>query len=130
MTLQEIFDKAYLGLASQNFKRSRIDSSEVFPGDTVFAGCRYRGPDGLKCAVGHLISDECYLASFEGRNADDLAIVQALRGSGAFSDAMFESGFLTELQSAHDRGCTAGEMRTLLDTFAQRHGLTIPPISP
>lgn len=120
-----MFDKAYLGLASQNFKRSRIDSSI-----TVFAGCRYRGPDGFKCAVGHLISDEYYLASLEGRNADDPAVVQALRGSGAFSDAMFESGFLTELQGAHDRGCTAGEMRILLDTFAQRHGLTVPPISP
>jgi len=28
--------------------------------------CRYRGPNGLKCAVGALLKDEYYRAEFEG----------------------------------------------------------------
>ena len=31
--------------------------------------CLYRGPNGLKCAAGHLISDEEYNPSMEGRGA-------------------------------------------------------------
>ena len=34
--------------------------------------CRYRGPDGLKCAVGVLIPDEEYRESLEGLSAENI----------------------------------------------------------
>lgn len=30
--------------------------------------CLYRGPDGTKCALGHLIPDELYTRDIEGKN--------------------------------------------------------------
>ena len=32
-----------------------------------FHGCQYRGPDGLKCAAGCLVSDKEYLPTMEGK---------------------------------------------------------------
>lgn len=46
MTPQEIFNTAYTGIIAQG--RQSLNKK----GD-----CRYRGPDGLKCAIGHLIDD-------------------------------------------------------------------------
>lgn len=47
MTAQEIFDKMYLHVVRQG--RPSIDSS---------GKCRYRGPDGLMCAAGILLTDK------------------------------------------------------------------------
>lgn len=53
-TNQEIFNKVAFHLLSQNKKsRTKIE-------------CLYRGPDGLKCAIGCLIPDEDYSSKFEG----------------------------------------------------------------
>lgn len=50
---QEVFDHVATHLIQQT---SRSESED---------GCRYRGPDGLKCAAGCLISDEEYSEDFE-----------------------------------------------------------------
>ena len=57
-TLQDAFDKMVRHLLSQG-KRSygNIPDEADHPGTE---GCLYRGPDGLMCAVGCLISDEDY----------------------------------------------------------------------
>lgn len=35
----------------------------------VQGNCMYRGPNGLKCAIGHLIPDELYSPEMEGMSA-------------------------------------------------------------
>lgn len=50
MTPQEIFDAAAIGVIKQG--RASVSG----PGGK----CLYRGPDGTKCAAGHLIPDEVY----------------------------------------------------------------------
>lgn len=54
MNNQEAFDKAVSGVLKQASKSFDFDH-----------GCRYRGPNGLKCAVGHLIPDEIYKPEME-----------------------------------------------------------------
>lgn len=55
MSRQEIFDKVWAGLKAQGFERSVVNDR-----------CRYRGPNGTKCAAGHLIPDEEYVTKMEG----------------------------------------------------------------
>jgi len=50
---QEIFDKVVLAVLEQG---SRAYGNR--PGDLSQMGCMYRTPDGRKCAVGQLLSDE------------------------------------------------------------------------
>jgi hypothetical protein len=54
MTPQEIFDTVALHLIAQGYQ------AEGVGGD-----CMYRAPDGSKCAVGCLITDEEYVPSME-----------------------------------------------------------------
>jgi hypothetical protein len=56
MTPQKVFDKVVLGLRAQGCK------SEM--GDL----CRYRGPEGTKCAAGLLIKNSEYSAGMETHN--------------------------------------------------------------
>jgi hypothetical protein len=57
--------------------------------------CRYRGPDGLKCAVGAIIPDEEYRESLEGlpaRQVQDL--VPSLQG--------LDDSMISTVQRIHD----------------------------
>lgn len=119
LSKQEIFNKAYRGLESQGFQRSaRRDR------------CLYRGPDGLKCAVGWLIPDEKY----EGRiemyvlNINELEFMEYLTpilGPLTPEDVIF----LRHLQSAHDQPAP-DDMKYALHRFASTHNLTIPTKEP
>ena len=40
--------------------------------------CRYRTEDGMRCAVGYLISDENYECSLEGKTADEDDVLRAV----------------------------------------------------
>ena len=60
MTAQEVFDKIVAHLRAQAAK-----SVQGF-------SCKYRGPNGTKCAVGCLIPDEQYRPEMEGIMVDDL----------------------------------------------------------
>lgn len=104
MTLQDYFTKAYLGLSSQGF----VKSSE---GDR----CLYRGPNGLKCAIGHCIPDYQYRFYFEGNSASN---VLELNGPLALK--------LNELQACHDFALSPEDMKSRLLTFAKIHDLEVP----
>lgn len=113
-TLQEAFDTAYLGVLRQG-RPSRALPLRSGP------LCLYRGPGGLKCAMGFLIDDET-AQKYEGVRADRVAY--CLRWSqklGQLADA---------LQGAHD---TAPPDDGFLPSFkdsaaevAKRFGLTVP----
>lgn len=70
MSLQEIFDTVASHLLTQNQRSVGYwvkceDSEESFFNDT---SCAYRGQNGLKCAVGVLISDQDYSPQIEGES--------------------------------------------------------------
>jgi len=119
---QEIFNKAYLGLKSQGFQRS---FGSYFVEKIPNVGCLYRGPNGRKCAVGHLIPDEAYSETLEGRRADSLLVVSAM-GFCAVNVIDGAGDFLTKLQRCHDECEEPETMKNNLIDFARSHNLTVP----
>lgn len=57
--VQKAIDTMYKGLAAQDWKPS------IFVGVGGDVKCKYRGINGRKCAVGHLIPDEQYKLELE-----------------------------------------------------------------
>lgn len=85
MTAQEVFDTVVRHLHTQG-KQAYDDG-----------GCRYRTDDGLRCAVGCLISDEEYVLNMEGNT------VALLLDEGLATPVMQEHyDLLRELQDVHD----------------------------
>ena len=58
---QELFNRVATHLLTQN-EQSMV--REDGPGGAVY--CKYRGPRGLKCAIGALIPDAAYRVQMEG----------------------------------------------------------------
>lgn len=89
MNKQQLFDKVATHLLTQ-MKQSKDGQS-----------CVYRSPNGNKCAVGCLITDEYYSRRLEGFNVNDDAVKDAVIGSvGRLSEASFN--MLYHLQAVHD----------------------------
>lgn len=110
-TNQEVFDAVWNGLASQGFQRS-----------IGYEGtCLYRGPDGLKCAVGHLIPDNLYDTDLEGKTVSQLIEAECL--VGVFGEEV-DTSFLFKLQQAHDT--SDGNMKEKLASVATSFGLNYP----
>ncbi|MBY3543639.1 hypothetical protein HFN71_28560 [Rhizobium laguerreae] len=114
---QEVFDAAYLGLATQGFAQSKSDQF----------GCAYRGEGGTKCGVGHLIPDDKYLYELEGLSADTPS-VSAVAGLSWQTEPL-----AIDIQGAHDGHdvdftVSPDQMRDRLAEVAAKHGLTIPEV--
>lgn len=92
---QHMFDVITKHLLTQ-MKQSRedIEGFESLPSSSG-AGCRYRGPHGLQCAVGCLIADSEYHEGLER------TIVEHLDFITEFEDEKLED-FLGRLQRIHD----------------------------
>lgn len=98
MTEQEIFNKVAAHLLTQKRPAKTAD------------GCRYRSRDGLKCAVGALITDEAYSADIEDRPCTSYVVLDAIRRSGIAigndEDTIYGDGgtvaLLRRLQVVHD----------------------------
>lgn len=89
--------EAILALLKQG-KRS-VDSNGM---------CKYRGPDGLKCIVGHMLSDEQYDPKMENLGVQSLVKRYEI-------DFGCDLTLLSSLQSAHD--CTQDE--TFVEDFKE-----------
>lgn len=116
LTLQEIFDKVAKHLLTQNAQ-------------SIAEGiCRYRDPEGRKCAVGCLIPDACYLPSIEGRTITEGQLSYAgplrrvLERSGIPTDKTTFS-LLRSLQGVHDDHAPA-DWPHRLKIVAEDHGLS------
>lgn len=122
-TLQQVFDDAYTGLASQGFRRSIGDKD-------IGAGCAYRGVSGLRCAIGHCIPDSKYHAELEGYTPTSSSEDHP-EGHPIFRDLFptVDCFDLLELQECHDYARSARSMQKKLEAFAESHGLAIPDIS-
>lgn len=106
---QELFDRISKHLLKQNAKSIDI------------GGCLYRGPNGLKCAVGAIIPDKKYSQTIEGSNVHDTEVVDCLptRYQG---DNSIE--FLYKLQKLHD--CAPVDLwKQRLEEIAKDEGLVV-----
>ena len=101
---QSIFDSVCQHLARQGM-----------PSVLPVKGCAYRGPDGLKCAVGFLLRDEELYPEIEGRTADMVDLPPRLRP---------HVKLLVDLQLAHDEHTTGAELVRALKWAARNHGLS------
>lgn len=113
LTLQEIFTRAYLGLASQNFEICQGGEAEV---------CMYNGPNDTHCALGWVIGDLVPAASNEDPVDKLLGFVTPIRER--IGGVRYET--LHELQCCHDQARDPESMRVRLERFATKHDLEIP----
>lgn len=91
---QAVFDRVRDHLLRQKRRSLRAILGEQF--------CAYRDENGLKCAIGCLITDQAYRPSIEGNNPKDARVKNALRASGIEIDGEADLLFLGRLQSIHD----------------------------
>lgn len=98
---QQIFDKVAKHLLAQG--RASSVTTELF--DKSHTRCLYRGPDGLRCAVGALFPDNVYRTSLEGLAASSARMAIALR-AGGIEVSTENRHFLKDLQDAHDECLT------------------------
>ena len=124
MTLQAIFNIVYVALLTQNAKSVEAPSPDNEDG--ILASCLYRGPNGTKCAVGHLITDEAFAfdPSCNASSVRDYNVQQMLQKSGVPTDLQ-TIGFLGSLQRIHDSH-NVEDWKAELNNFAHHHNLTIP----
>lgn len=125
MTEQEIFDAAVNGLAKQGFERS--------VGTHNNGACAYRGEFGMKCAIGHVLSDEDLQTkngSYEGTLRELPERAKHRLGIEVLDTEVLDTprfNFLCQLQMAHDGAVdTPTYMKKELQWFAAKHNLTIP----
>lgn len=91
MTPQEIFDTVAVALVKQG--RPSIKAKRTWS-----HSCAYRGDDGAKCAVGHLIPDEHYTPEIEGSGVSCPYMQPVLEALGLSA----HRPLLSAMQGAHD----------------------------
>lgn len=92
---QVVFSKVYLALLQQGVPSTAPHPTKLTP------RCRYRGDDGNKCAIGHLIPDTMYDEKLEGWGVEAGIMQSTLQK--IFPESNEELGLLLHcLQNAHD----------------------------
>ena len=110
-TFQELFNTMWSGLAGQGWKRSI--GGQI--GDY-----RYRGSNGLKCAIGHCIDNKT-AKEWEGHSIGNANIEYKLNIKPE------RLKFLTDCQRAHDSGALISEsVEQNFRDIAKKYNLTIP----
>ncbi len=98
LTEQQVYNNALFGMRGQNYEPSRLTGA-----------CLYRGPRGLKCAIGHSISDDIYCPEMDiGVDDDGLTAIGHFLKEFVFSELceLFQHvsvELLTALQVTHDQ---------------------------
>lgn len=101
LTNQKVFDNALFGVRGQGYKQSRRRLT-----DGLLGPCLYRGPDGLKCGIGHSIEDDALAREMDTGDVGGCggqSIRACLLDSRVF--AIFggvDKSLLKDLQDAHD----------------------------
>ena len=116
--LQKAFNVAYRGLMSQGC-RSMNDNG----------ACKYRGPNGARCAIGHMLPNRLYNVSMEHTTYKTL--VQNFPSVKDYLyrkfGGMINDSDMRDLQNAHDRDDIS--LEDGLKQFAFEKGLTVPKLS-
>ncbi|WP_353645740.1 hypothetical protein [Mesorhizobium sp. WSM2239] len=111
MITQEIFNTVYLGLAAQDFRQSYDDDTDQ---------CAYRGPNNLKCAIGHLIPDDKYHPEMDG----SIWLARNFHAARMLTELSRDEFSL--LQNAHDYANTPADMRERFESIAKTYNLKVP----
>lgn len=115
---QIVFDIAAEALLKQGKKSCDVD------GDL----CLYRGPNGVRCAIGHLIPDAQYSPMMEGEPVRSLPVIEITNKGSVIK--LDDLDFLARLQNdIHDRvdECSfVGDLKEAVSKFAETHCLDIP----
>lgn len=123
---QELFNEVYTKLAIQGKASMGINPD----GGNM---CAYRGPDGLKCGIGHLIPDSLYKETIEGRTANHPDVKFLLNERYQKVNPSFLSGIQYDLHDAFEvRKNREDSFRRWLKKsaaiFAKKKGLTVPHV--
>jgi hypothetical protein len=129
--MQEVFNKVWNHLKAQNAQSIDLDAD---PDEEGWKPCMYHNPQGLKCAVGCLITDEAYAKwgdHIEGLGSLNSEVLRALSESGVDVDADNSSlrVLLRMIQfKVHDPVCnkTWKEMRPKMVALAREYNLEVP----
>lgn len=109
---QKTFNKVARHLLKQNQKSTSRASNST--------RCLYRGPNGLRCAIGCLIPNRLYNESMEDKCAGHFSMAPILQQLG------HDPYFCDKLQLIHD-GYEPAEWRSKLEEFAKEYNLTLRP---
>jgi hypothetical protein len=123
--IQMAFNEMFEGLRNQDFRQSTRIRTGRWAGGSV---CSYRGMNGRKCAIGHLIPTEKYSSSLElvhGGVSNPAVYGSLPEKYGAIEDGKFLD-FLIEAQYIHDRSRVPKKMQDGLRLLASTYHLTIP----
>jgi hypothetical protein len=88
--------------------------------------CAYRGPNGMKCAAGHLIPDEQYSPKMEGWSVSCFTSEMKDNPFHNIPDIMNQPQFVRKLQEIHD-DYTVPAWEQLWQEFALEHDLIYTP---
>lgn len=125
-TRQELFTTAFEGLRSQKWRRAV----------SVGGGCRYRTPQGDKCAIGHCIPDDKYDPIFDTElgsistgyksEYEESANYKAMRKAAGIRFA--DLGFAKSMQVTHDSASSndPAELERKFREFGENHRLVVP----
>src|ERR1700739_42157 len=111
-TTQQVFDKVAVHLLTQN--EQSMNPSGAF--------CKYRGANGLSCAVGCLVDDKHYDPQMEDKSPDCIEVMKVLRHTVDIDNHGISS-LLNELQLLHD-GHEPKEWFWGLASLAKEFGLS------
>jgi len=115
MNRQEVFDRVVGHLRKQGVKSKRGTE------------CSYRGPGGLKCAIGCLIDDACYTIRMEGKIVLDRSVRASLKSSGVVANKS-DMDLLHRLQMVHDHLCVVDWEEGLCDLANEFKLKYAPPV--
>ena len=122
MTPQEMFDKAYLGVIAQGEKSTKPDGS-----------CAYRGQNGSKCGIGHLIPDDLAEA-WDARTNSSIGHIRSTKAYPIPEFIRTNIGLACAMQGAHDN-CDQYDHHAFIKEFkyrmaqvAEDYKLTIPQL--
>jgi hypothetical protein len=118
LTYQQIFDRAWTHIVAQG-KRAVNDEGS----------CLYRGENGLRCAIGALITDEAYTKDIE--NLTVLNIPKEVLRQSNLPTSIGGCRFLAEIQGCHDYPIDGGfidEFKKRMREVAAEYNLRCPPV--
>lgn len=114
MTNQEAFDRVVRWFLVD-------DNKPAYNPSPTEATCMYRGPDGVRCAIGCLVDDDDYDPNWEGFPVSSGLPAAWVRDQG------LSEGFMLRIQDAHDnnakkeltlfRAGMAGSLRKLASKY-------------
>lgn len=127
LTPVELVRKMLTGLAGQNWKQSTTTGGK-------YGGCAYRGGDGLKCAVGHLIPDDEYREEMDGAACSVPDVLSVLRKNmchDTLDNLQANLDLLNTVQSWHDDhldhqgGRPMGDVWGMLRSVLTKHNIQL-----